>query len=142
MMRTVQSALSSTVLIERFPKLVLDINCTVLERDGSVASTLINAATLALIDAGIEMNDMVSSCSVALHADSSLVIDPCSAEEKSQRGSAIIAVSPIRGNITFIESSGTWNEATWNDAVKMAIVGCTQLDCTMREWLKSNLNVE
>lgn len=137
MARTIQSAFCSVVLLEKFPKLVLDINCTVLEKDGSVASALINAATLALIDAGIEMSDMVSSCSVALQGEDHVVVDPTGAEEKAQRGCAVVAISPIRGNVTFVESSGVWEERLWNDALKVAIVGCAQLDCTMREWLKS-----
>ncbi len=135
--RTIQSAFSSVVLLEKFPKLVLDINCTVLEKDGSVASALINAATLALIDAGIEMNDMVSSCTVTLQDEDRVALDPTGVEEKAQRGSAVVAISPVRGNVTFVESSGTWEEQLWNDALKMAIVGCAQMDCTMREWLKS-----
>ena len=103
-----------------------------------MASALINAATLALIDAGIEMNDMVSSCSVSLHADT-VVVDPCATEEKSQRACAVVAVSPIRGTITFIDTSGPWTEASWNDALKTAIIACTQLDVTVREWLKGQL---
>lgn len=109
-----------------------------IEKDGSVASALINAATLALIDAGIEMNDMVSSCSVSLHADT-IIVDPCATEEKSQRASAVVAVSPIRGTITFIDTSGPWTEASWNDALKTAIIACTQLDVTVREWLKASV---
>lgn len=135
--RTIQSALSSVILLEKFPKLVLDINCTVLEKDGSVASALINAATLALLDAGIEMKDMVSSCSIALQEGDTVVMDPTGVEEKAQRGCAVVAISPVRGNVTFIESSGPWDERLWNDALKMAIVGCAQMDCTMRAWLKS-----
>ena len=109
-----------------------------IEKDGSVASALINAATLALIDAGIEMNDMVSSCSVSLHADT-IIVDPCATEEKSQRASAVVAVSPIRGTITFIDTSGPWTGASWNDALKTAIIACTQLDVTVREWLKASV---
>jgi ribonuclease PH len=135
---------SSAVLLDRFPKLVLDITCSVLEKDGSVASALINATTLALIDAGIEMNDMVSSCSVALlpgiaGEPQSAVIDPSANEEKRQWGYATVAVAPIRGNVTYVETSGAWDDVRWNEALNMAIVGCAQYDCTMRAWLKSTV---
>lgn len=52
------------ILTESFPKLVLDIHCTVLECDGSVASALIIGASLALANAGIDMKDLVASCTV------------------------------------------------------------------------------
>lgn len=60
----VQAAVTSSILLDRFPKLFVDINCTVLESDGSVATALILATSLALAHAGIEMNDTVSSCTV------------------------------------------------------------------------------
>lgn len=60
----VQEAVTSSLLLDRFPKLFVDINCTVLESDGSVATALILATSLALAHAGIEMKDTVSSCTV------------------------------------------------------------------------------
>jgi exosome complex component MTR3 len=136
--RMVQASVQSTILLEKFPKLVLDINCSVLEQDGNVASAIINAATLALADAGIEMRDMVSSCSVALLPGKICVVDPSGAEEVVQVGKAVVSVSPIRGEVTFVSTSGRWEETAWNDAVKMAIVGCAQMDYTMREHVRQN----
>ncbi len=61
---SVEEAIRSVIMTESFPKLILDIHCTVLECDGSVASALVIGASLALSNAGIDMKDLVASCTV------------------------------------------------------------------------------
>ena len=65
----VQQSLESSVILTKFPKSVIDIYILVLQADGSIVSASINCASLALADAGIEMFDLVSSCSsVSIHS--------------------------------------------------------------------------
>ena len=59
-----QAALQSAVQRHTFPKSNVDVYCLVLECGGSDAAVAITAASLALADAGIEMYDLVSACSV------------------------------------------------------------------------------
>lgn len=61
---TVHEAIQGVVMTQSFPKLVLDVHCTVLECDGSVASALIMGTSLALANSGIDMKDLVASCTV------------------------------------------------------------------------------
>lgn len=61
---TVQAALQSAVQRHTFPKSNVDVYCLVLESGGSDVAVAITAASLALADAGIEMYDLVSACSV------------------------------------------------------------------------------
>ena len=60
----VQAALQSAVQRQTFPKANLDIYCLVLESGGADTAVAITAASLALADAGVEMYDLVSACSV------------------------------------------------------------------------------
>jgi exosome complex component MTR3 len=57
-------ALEVSVIVEKFPKSVIDVYVTVIESDGSALSAAITCASMALADAGIEMYDLVVSCSV------------------------------------------------------------------------------
>lgn len=59
-----QTALQSAVQLHTFPKAVVDVFCLVLESGGSDLAIAITAASLALADAGIQMYDLVSACSV------------------------------------------------------------------------------
>lgn len=61
---TVQAALQSAVQRHTFPKANVDVYCLVLESGGSDVAVAITAASLAIADAGIEMFDLVSACSV------------------------------------------------------------------------------
>ena len=51
-------------MLEKFPKAVVDVHALVLESGGSDLAVAACAASLALADAGIEMLDLVSACSV------------------------------------------------------------------------------
>ena len=58
------AALEAAVLLRTFPKSNVDVYCLILESGGSDLAVCISAASLALADAGIEMSDLVSACSV------------------------------------------------------------------------------
>ena len=53
-------------MLELYPKSEININIHILESDGSIITTILNAATLALMDAGISMRDMYCFCFIYL----------------------------------------------------------------------------
>lgn len=54
----VRSALSSVILLEKYPKSLIEVNVQVISGDESTALVyIINAASLAVIDSGIEIKD-------------------------------------------------------------------------------------
>ena len=65
----VYDAIFSSVPLRHLQKSVLDVHIMVLQADGGVTSACIIAASLALADAGVELYDLVSSCSVAVAVD-------------------------------------------------------------------------
>lgn len=75
-----QRLFKEAVLTHLYPRTVVDISLYVVAEDGGMLPACINAATLALVDAGIPMTDYVSGCSAAMYGDSPL-LDPCHAEE-------------------------------------------------------------
>lgn len=62
------ATLEAAVLLHTFPKSNVDVYCLILESGGSDLAVCISAASLALADAGIEMTDLVSACSVVSEA--------------------------------------------------------------------------
>jgi ribonuclease PH len=56
----------------------------VLEDDGAVLSTAINAAGIAFVDASIPCFDLITSSSVAVGKDGKLLIDPTAKEEEGE----------------------------------------------------------
>ncbi|MGD2142611.1 MAG: exosome complex exonuclease Rrp41, partial [Candidatus Bathyarchaeota archaeon] len=55
-------ALEPAIFLDRYPRSVIDVYAEVLQADGGTRTACINAATVALVDAGIPMKDLVSSC--------------------------------------------------------------------------------
>lgn len=63
MQYTISSAFASTLFTHLYPHSTITINLHVLSQDGSLLAACLNAATLALIDAGIPMTDYIAACS-------------------------------------------------------------------------------
>ncbi|KAH6610064.1 hypothetical protein Trco_000084 [Trichoderma cornu-damae] len=59
---TIQKALAVNLHIHLFPHSTITVSLHVLSQDGSLLAALINAATLALTDAGIPMTDYITAC--------------------------------------------------------------------------------
>ncbi|KAI0169992.1 ribosomal protein S5 domain 2-like protein [Hypoxylon sp. FL1284] len=60
---TVSKSLAATLHTHLFPRSAISISLHILSQDGSLLACLINAATLALVDAGIPMTDYLVACS-------------------------------------------------------------------------------
>lgn len=72
--KVIKEAFDSVVMTGEFPKTQIDIYVDVLQAEGGTRIAAIAAATVALVDAGIPMKDMISGVSVG-KADGQLVVD-------------------------------------------------------------------
>ena len=76
---TISSAFESTLFTNLYPHSTINIVLHVLSQDGSLLATCLNAATLALVDAGVPMRDYVAACttgSTASYASNDEEADP------------------------------------------------------------------
>ncbi|KAL8951754.1 MAG: hypothetical protein Q9222_002275, partial [Ikaeria aurantiellina] len=62
MQMTIANAFSETLFTHLYPHSTILVTLHVLSQDGSLLAACLNAATLALIDAGIPMTDYVVAC--------------------------------------------------------------------------------
>jgi exosome complex component RRP41 len=60
--------MEAAILLHLFPKSRIEISVVILSDDGSRLCAAINAATLALVDAGIPMRDLVCACSAGYYS--------------------------------------------------------------------------
>ena len=61
MVSTLQNAFAATLFTNLYPQSRILISLHILSQDGSLLASLINASTLALIDAGIPMRDYITA---------------------------------------------------------------------------------
>ena len=59
---TISNAFATTLFTRLYPRSTISITLHVLAQDGALLAACINAATLALIDAGIPTNDYLVAC--------------------------------------------------------------------------------
>jgi len=79
MQHTIGAAFESTLFTHLYPHSTISITLNVLSQDGSLLACAINAATLALVDAGVPMSDYVAACtagSTASYASNDEEADP------------------------------------------------------------------
>ncbi|CDF33169.1 unnamed protein product [Chondrus crispus] len=86
-----QKAFEGVILTASYPKSQIDIYVQVLQNDGGALVAAINAASLALVNAGVAMSDFVVACSVGF-VDDTFVVDPSSLESASDRPELTLAV--------------------------------------------------
>ncbi|XP_066598241.1 exosome complex component RRP41 [Prorops nasuta] len=67
-----QRAMEAVIHLELFPRSQIDIFIEILQADGSDYCATVNAATLALIDAGIPIKDYAVGCTITLPNSSSI----------------------------------------------------------------------
>ena len=62
MQHTISQAFDTHLFTHLYPRSAINITLHILSQDGSLLAACINAATLALVDAGIPMQDYISAC--------------------------------------------------------------------------------
>ena len=61
-----QEALSSIICLEKYPKCTISIFVVIMQACGSELACILSSASLALIDAAIEVKDVLAPCTVAV----------------------------------------------------------------------------
>lgn len=92
--RFIGDALQGCIETKFYPRTIIEVVIQVMNADGSVLSSAINAAVLALMDAGVRMNRIpigttcLVKCTDAMSAN--IIFDPTAEEESNEEYAAII----------------------------------------------------
>jgi len=116
-----REALEPVILTSFFPRSVIDVFIEVLQADAGTRTAGINAAAVALADAGIPMKSMLSSCAAGKVADT-IILDPMKEEDNFGQADLPIAMTP-GGDITLLQMDGNLTPDEFQGAVEMAMKG-------------------
>mgnify|MGYP000321251613 CR=1 FL=1 len=105
-------ALEPALFLEEYPRTVVDVYIDIIQADGSTRVTGINAASLALADAGVPMKDLVVALSGG-KIDNTLIIDLCGKEDNYSEADIPIAFLPrkkdsmifVSGHVNFLKNN-------------------------------------
>jgi exosome complex component RRP41 len=120
-----RESLEGVVLEELYPRSAIDVFVEILQADAGTRVAGINAASVALADAGIPMKCLVSAVAVG-KADGMLLLDLNKDEDNYGQADLPIAMNQF-GEITLCQMDGHLTEEEFGTALQMAMDGCKQI---------------
>jgi len=124
--KVIKEALQSAVILKDFPRTVVDVFIEVLQADGGSRCAALDAASVALADAGIPMRDIVSACAAGKVADQ-IVLDVNDEEDKEGQADMPVAYMPNLGKVTLMQLDGILTPSEYKKCLETAIGGCKQV---------------
>ncbi|MCD6477994.1 MAG: exosome complex exonuclease Rrp41 [Candidatus Aenigmarchaeota archaeon] len=124
--KVIREALSSVINLDEFPRAGIEIYIEILEANASTRCVGLNAASLALADAGIPMKDLMASCSVG-KVDGEIVLDVAGKEDTEGEVDLPIAYIPSDNKIYLLQMDGILTHDEFKKAIGMAIEGCKKI---------------
>lgn len=138
----IRNALESVIVTEEYPKTMIEIYIEILQADASTRCAALNAASLALADAGIPMKDMISSCSVGKIADQ-IVVDIAGKEDEEGQVDLPVAYYPRKKHIVLMQMDGIVTEEELKRAVSLARDNCEKISEIQKNALREKyVNME
>jgi len=124
--KVIKEALEPAVMLEQFPRTAVDVFLEVLQADGGTRCAALDAASVALVDAGIPMRDLVCACAAGKAADT-LILDVNNEEDQAGQADMPIGYMPNLGQITLLQLDGVLTPDEFKKCVEIGIDGCKQI---------------
>ena len=134
-------ALRPALMLENYPRSMVDVYIEVIEAEGGTRCAGITAASVALVDAGVPMKDIVVGCAAGKVNDE-VVLDLSEVEDKEGQADVPIAIMPRTGEITLLQSDGDLTEEEFQKAIDLAMEGCMQVSELQKEALMKKYSTE
>ncbi|KAJ2386955.1 exosome non-catalytic core subunit rrp46, partial [Coemansia sp. RSA 2603] len=139
----VRSTLERNILTHLHPRTLVQINLQVRLDAGSLDACAINAAVLALVDAGVPLKTMVAAATCAVRPDGSIVADPV-AEEIADASSVhtFAFASGENSEPVYVDSRGSFGLAEYNACYDMCARSTERILAFMRTAVESKVTRE
>lgn len=144
--KVMRESLEPSLILSDYPRAVIDVFVEVLQADGGSRCAGINAASVALADAGINMRDLVSACAAGRIADN-IVLDVNDLEDKEGDADMPVAYLPNLEQITLLQLDGKLTTTQFNECLNKAIDGCKsvyeiQKDALMKKYFGNEMELK
>ncbi|KAJ4728436.1 Exosome complex component RRP41 [Melia azedarach] len=133
----IRQTMEACILTHLLPRSQIDIFVQVLQADGGTRSACINAATLALADAGIPMRDLVTSCSSGC-LNRTPLLDLNYVEDSAGGPDVTVGILPTLDKVTLLQMDAKLPTDAFEDVMQLAIEGCKAIANYIKEVLQEN----
>ena len=124
--KVTREALEPAVFLEEFPKATIDVFINILQADAGTRTAGINAASVALADAGVPMRDLVASIAAGKIGDE-YVMDLAGKEEDETHCDLPVAYMPRTKKVTLLQMDGKLPPEDVKKVMQLAISGCEKI---------------
>lgn len=124
--KVIKEALLPAVMLEQFPRTAVDVYIEVLQSDGGSRCAALDAASVALADAGIPMRDLVCACAAGKAADT-IILDVNNEEDQAGQADMPMGYMPNLDRITLLQLDGVLTPDEFEKCVDTAKAGCLQV---------------
>jgi len=138
----IREALTPVIFLSEFPKTAIDLHIEVLQADASTRCVALNAASLALADAGVPMKDLIASCSAGKIVGGKIVLDIAGKEDTEGDLDLPVAYYPKKKEVTLLQMDGLTNRKEVKEVMALAIKGCEQIYKKQQEALRKKYNLD
>lgn len=135
-----RNAILPAIFVEEFPRTAIDTVAEILQADASTRCAAINAAVLALADAGVPMYDLVSSCSAGV-VNGFPMVDIAGVEDTAGELDLPVAYYHRKKELTLIQMDGIATPERVKELLRLAIKGCEQVYETQKQALRKRYEV-
>ncbi|CAH0598283.1 unnamed protein product [Chrysodeixis includens] len=137
-----RQALTAAIKTELYPRSQIDIYVEVLQADGGAYCASVNAATLALIDAGIPLRAYACACSASMawrNGQPEPLLDVGHVEEAAGGVVLTVASLPSTGSIGLIEMSHRLHMDYFDVVLSRAMQGCKDIEVILDRAVREHL---
>jgi exosome complex component RRP41 len=136
----VRQTFENVVMLDLYPRSEINAVVHVLEADGSLICTVMNAVCLALMDAGIMTTDMVTACSAGVVKQS--VCQDLNQVEQNAGGAYLpVAVKSRSQEVVYMQLDSRLSVDRLEEAMAAAVDGCAKLRTVMQEHMRATMTV-
>ena len=136
--KVLREALEAAVLTELYPRTTIDIFIEVLQADGGTRTASLNAASLALADAGIPMRDLVAAIAVG-KINGKLVLDVDELEDSMSEADLPVAMMPGLNKIVLLQLNGRLTKEEFKEALRLATKAIRELYLYQKQVLREKI---
>jgi len=130
-----RDALEPAMFLERYPRSAIDVYVEIIQADGGTRCASINAAAVALADAGIPMKDLVAACAAGKY-EGKIIVDLGDYEDKKGESDVPVAYMPKFDQVTLLQMEGIMTREETEECIKQAVEGCKKVYEIQKEALK------
>jgi exosome complex component RRP41 len=124
--KVTRGALEPALFLKDFPRTTIDLYIVILQANAGTRTAGINAASLALADAGIKMRDLVASVAGG-KIGKDYAIDLTGEEEETTECDLPIAYMPREKKFTLLQMDGDISKDDMKKIIDLAVKGCEEL---------------